>query len=168
MVVVGGEQGGAEGAEDVVVGGAAGGVVGSEPVDQAEPPQDGQAALGGVVVGEGELGELVGGEDPVLGQQPAQPAVAVGYPASDGGQPFGGAGPTDGGGHQRHPQQWEELRWRTLAGRQEATQDGQPAPQQRLGAAGPAGGTGTPVAEVLGRPTAALGGSFAGEGVATS
>ena len=94
-VVVGGEQGGAEGAEDVVVGGAAGGVVGPEPVDQPEPLQGGQAVLGGVAVAEGELGELVGGEDPVLGQQPAQLPVAVGHPAGDGGQPFGGARPTD-------------------------------------------------------------------------
>jgi hypothetical protein len=166
--VVGGEQGRAEGAEDVMVGGAAGGVVGSEPVDQAEPPQDGQPVLGGVVVAEGELGELVGGEDPVLGQQPAQPVVAVGHPASDGGQSLGGAWPADAGAHQRHLQRWEGLRWQTLAERATGG-PGRPAGTPAADGTSQAGRQiGTPVAEVLGRPAAALGGSFAGAGVATS
>jgi hypothetical protein len=79
-------------------------LVGSEPVHQPEPPQDDQAVLGGIGAGEGELGELSGGEDPVLPQQLAQPPVAVGEAPGQGGQPVGGAPATGGRGHRHHLQ----------------------------------------------------------------
>ena len=103
LVGLGGEQGGAQGAEDVVVGGAAGGVVGAEPVQDPELVQDGQAMLGGVAAGEGQVGELGGGEHPMLVQQLAQGPVAVRQPPGEGGQPLGGAAPTAPRTHHRHP-----------------------------------------------------------------
>ena len=80
LVCLGGEQGGTQGAEDVMVGGAAGGAAGAEPVHHPELVQDGQAMLGGVAAGEGQVRELGGGEHPMLVQQLAQgPVVAKGH-----------------------------------------------------------------------------------------
>jgi hypothetical protein len=103
---VGGEQGGAEGAEDVVVGGAAGAAVGAETVHHPELVEDGQAVLGGVAAREGKVDQLGGGEHPVLVEQPAQLAVAVGEPAGQRRQPLGGAAPTLGRRHDRHRRSW--------------------------------------------------------------
>src|SRR6266511_4194670 len=76
----GGEHPRAGGAEDVVVGGGAQVAAGPEPLQHSEAVQDDQAVLGGVEVGEGEVGELVGGEHAVLVHQLAQPQVPRGQP----------------------------------------------------------------------------------------
>jgi hypothetical protein len=69
-----------------------------------------EAVFGGVEVVEGELGELVAGEHPVLEEQPAQLAVTFGEPTSQvsdsEGNPIGPSSPwsTAGSRHPRHGQ----------------------------------------------------------------
>ena len=88
-VLFGGQGGGAEGAQDVVVGGGAGVAAGSEAVQDPQAGEGAEAVFGGVEVIEGELGELVAGQHPVLQEQPAQLAVAVGEPTGQLGHPEG-------------------------------------------------------------------------------
>jgi hypothetical protein len=65
-----------------VVGGRAGVAAGPEPVQHLKVGEGAEPVFGGVEMVEGELGELVAGEHPMLQQQPAQPPVAVGEPTS--------------------------------------------------------------------------------------
>ena len=88
---------GAGGAEHVVERGAAGVAAWPEPLEDLQPVQDGQAVLGGVEVGEGQVGELVGGEHPVLLEQLAQPEVTSGQSCGQVGEPLAGGVWSSGG-----------------------------------------------------------------------
>jgi hypothetical protein len=68
----GGQDGGAGWAEDVVVGGGAGVAAGPEAVQHPESGEGPEPLFGGVEMAEGELGELMAGEHPMLSQQPTQ------------------------------------------------------------------------------------------------
>ena len=105
-VLFGGQGGGAEGAEDVVVGGGAGVAAGSEAVQHPQAGEGAEAVFGGVEMTEGELGELVAGQDSVLQEQPAQLAVAVGEPSGQVGHSEGdpiGPRPSCSTAGSRHP-----------------------------------------------------------------
>jgi hypothetical protein len=74
----GGQHRGTQRAQHVVVGGRAGVTAGPEAVQHPQGGEGTQPILGGVQVVEGEFGELVVGEHPMVGQQPAQLPVAFG------------------------------------------------------------------------------------------
>ena len=79
-----------------MVGRGAGVAAGSEAVQDPKGGEDAQPVLGGVQLVEGDLGELVAGEDPMVGQQPAQLPITWGESSGQVSQPAGltvGAGP---------------------------------------------------------------------------
>jgi len=86
--LLGGQHGGAGGAEDVVVGGRAVAVaaVGPEAGEDLGVGELAQAVLGPVVGAEERLAELVAGEHPVLEDEAQDGAVAVGEPAGERGE----------------------------------------------------------------------------------
>ena len=94
-VLLGGQDGGAEGAEDVVERGGALAVAGVWPEAQqhAGLGELAQAVLGAVDRVEPQFGELVGGEDAVLVEQAEDGAVAVGQATGQRGELLGDAPP---------------------------------------------------------------------------
>ena len=69
---LGGDEGGAEGAEDPVERGRAAPRLGSEPVEQVEGVQLGEAHPGAAFPGEADVGHLWRGEHTVVIEEPAQ------------------------------------------------------------------------------------------------
>jgi hypothetical protein len=76
--LLGSQHRGAERAQDGVVGRRAGVAAGPEAVQDTKGGEGAQPVLCGVELVEGDVGELVAGEDPVLGQQPTQLSVSLG------------------------------------------------------------------------------------------
>jgi hypothetical protein len=96
--LLGGEDGGAQRAEDVVERGGAFAVagVGTEAQEHAGLGELAQAVLGAVLRVEPDLGELGCGEDAVLVDEVEDGAVAVGQAAGEGGELLGDAPPPGG------------------------------------------------------------------------
>ncbi len=85
--VLGGDQGGAERAEDPVEGDRVAAGAGSEAVEHVEGVELGQAHAGSASPGEADVGHLGGGEHPMVVEQAAEHPVPVGEPAEHGEQP---------------------------------------------------------------------------------
>ena len=85
--VLGGDEGGAEGAEDPVERDRAAAGAGPEPVEHVEGVQLGQAHAGSAASGEADVGYLCGGQHPVVVEETAEHPVPVGQPVEHGQEP---------------------------------------------------------------------------------